>query len=193
MNTALEAFAGISGWYVLLFAAALIVLDVFIINTEILVWVALAVAVASLGHFVHLSPPWIQLVYAGSFAGSSLAIVLRQRRLSRARAEPAQPARASATNYIPKVGEIGALIPLDLELGSSSYFYGASDRSEIAPKNTGQVQGSPGHADLGVKFKATDGSVWRAQVADGMPVRRGEKAVVVEVSGADLVVKRLSD
>ena len=183
MNAALEAIAGISGWYVLLLALALILIDVFLTNTEILFWVALALAVASLGHFVHLSPPWILLVYSGSFAGSCLAIVLRQRRLSHS---------PSTTGDIPTVGEIGALIPLDLELGSPGHFYGASDRSEIAPKETGQVHASPSHTGLGVKFKATDGSVWRAQIADGMPVRSGEKAMVVEVSGTDLVVKRLS-
>ena len=97
----LSEFAALSGWYVLAAAVLIVTIDIFLINTEVLLWFGIALAIASAGHFAGLGPNGILITYALALATAAASIVIRQNALRKNR---------PVEHLVPQVGDNGVLI-----------------------------------------------------------------------------------
>ena len=168
-------------WYIVSVAIVLIALDIFLINTETLLWLALALFIVAGGNAYDL-PPVIQL---WSYPVSLIGVLVAQRLIGQILYRTPDPYRDLETY----VGQTGRLRVKKSVTDNAQYFRSDPSRAVLESKTDGEKSEAQDTITI-VKIELSDGKILPAIIDDGSEPSDGAVVEVSGVQGQQLRVRR---
>ena len=164
-------------WYIASVAIVLIAIDIFLVNSETLLWIALALFIVAGGNAYDL-PPAIQL---WSYPVSLFAVLVAQRIIGRFLYRTPDPYRGLETY----VGQTGRLRVKKSVTDNAQYFRSDPSRAVLESKTGGDESQDQDSITI-VQIELSDGKILPAVIDDGS---EPEDGAVVKVSVVPLIVQ----
>jgi len=175
-----DLISNINPWYIVTVAVVLITVDIFLVNSETLLWVALALFVIAGGNAYDL-PATMQL---WSYPVAFILVLVAQRKIGRFLYRTPEPYKALDTY----VGQTGHLRVRKSVTTNAQHFQ--SDASRTVLGSVTDMNSDGGDASITiVKIELPDGKQFPAVVEDGTEAKDGLVVKVTQVQEQQLVVR----
>jgi len=181
MNGSIVDFAllvsSINPWYIVSIAIAIIVIDVFLINSETFLWVGIALFIIAFGNAINI-PPLLQL---WSYPVALFAVFVAQRYIGQFLYRTPDPYRSLETY----VGQSGRLRIKTSVTDNARHFQNDASRN-VLDSMSGEKENELQESITVVKIEFTDGKIFPAKLKDASKFKDGDLAIVSSVQDQQL-------
>ena len=167
-------------WYIVSIAILIIVIDVFLINSETFLWIGFALFIIALGNAINISP-FLQL---WSYPVSLFAVFIAQRYIGQILYRTPDPYRDLET-YI---GQSGRLRIKNSIVDNASYFQSDSSRN-VLDSMSSRIEDDSQESITITKIEFTDGKIFPAILADISKFKDGDIATVSSIQDQQMRVE----
>jgi len=164
--------SNINPWYIVSVAIAIIVFDVFVVNSEAFLWIGIALIIIAFGNAINL-PPIIQL---WSYPIALILVFVAQRYIGQLLYRSPDPYRSLET-YVGQTGRLRVKISVT---DNAQYFQKNTSRNVLNSMTNGEAKSDQKPVTI-VRIEFSDGKIFPALLKDGSDLKDGDIAEVFSV------------
>jgi len=164
--------ASFDPWYIVSIAIAIIVIDIFLINSETFLWIGIALFLIAFGNAINLHP----LIQLWSYPVALILVFVAPRYIGKLLYRTPDPYKSLETY----VGQSGRLRIKTSVTDNARHFQDDASR-KVLDSMSGEEENELQESITVVKIEFSDGKIFPAILKDGSKLKDGDLAIVRSV------------
>ena len=172
--------ASFDPWYIVSIAIAIIVIDIFLINSETFLWIGIALFLIAFGNAINIHP----ILQLWSYPIALIVVFVAPRYIGQLLYRTPDPYKSLETY----VGQSGRLRIKTSFTDNARHFQDDTSR-KVLDSMSGEEENEPQESITVVKIEFSDGKIFPAILKDGSKLKDGDLAIVSSVQDQQLRIE----